>query len=479
MSNNMQETAVSQHYIDELGAGIEHIWDVAQSLGLRPFPTNFEIVPATVMYEIGSYGMPGRFSHWTHGKAYQMQKTMYDYGLSKIYELVINTNPCSAFLLESNSVLQNKLVAAHVLAHSDFFANNAHFARTSRHMDDSVALNAERIRHYEFEHGTEEVEKLLDAVLSIQEHIDPYVTLEDVQPAEKKPARHHDGAYDDLWKLDKRGAEAGASDESPVRSRHKPSQPVRDLLLFILVHSPRLQDWERDVISIVRQESLYFYPQMQTKIINEGWASFWHARIMRELDLSTDDYMEFAELHASILQPSRQRLNPYHLGFRMLEDIERRWDEEGEGKGREKLFEVREIESDVSLIRNYLTQELVEEVARRCGITPLQVDEVIGYYSMLHRKPLGKYHVQVCTNIACQAVGGEELYEHASRVLQLGNKQASSDGLISLEEVECMGACSWAPAIQINYDFHHFVTPERFDRLMQALRDGSYEKKAS
>jgi len=362
MSNNMQETAVSQHYIDELGAGIEHIWDVAQSLGLRPFPTNFEIVPATVMYEIGSYGMPGRFSHWTHGKAYQMQKTMYDYGLSKIYELVINTNPCSAFLLESNSVLQNKLVAAHVLAHSDFFANNAHFARTSRHMDDSVALNAERIRHYEFEHGTEEVEKLLDAVLSIQEHIDPYVTLEDVQPAEKKPARHHDGAYDDLWKLDKRGAEAGASDESPVRSRHKPSQPVRDLLLFILVHSPRLQDWERDVISIVRQESLYFYPQMQTKIINEGWASFWHARIMRELDLSTDDYMEFAELHASILQPSRQRLNPYHLGFRMLEDIERRWDEEGEGKGREKLFEVREIESDVSLIRNYLTQELVEDL---------------------------------------------------------------------------------------------------------------------
>lgn len=126
-----------------------------------------------------------------------------------------------------------------------------------------------------------------------------------------------------------------------------------------------------------------------------------------------------------------------------------------------------------------VTQELVEEVARRCGVTPLQVDEVIGYYSMLHRKPLGKFHVQVCTNIACQVVGGEELYEHASRTLGLGNKQRTQDGLISLEEVECMGACSWAPAIQINYDFHHCVTPERFDRLMQALRDGSYERKAS
>lgn len=126
-----------------------------------------------------------------------------------------------------------------------------------------------------------------------------------------------------------------------------------------------------------------------------------------------------------------------------------------------------------------VTQELVEEVARRCQVTPLQVDEVIGYYSMLHRRPLGKYHVQVCTNIACQAVGGEELYDHASRTLRLGNKEASPDGLISLEEVECMGACSWAPAIQINYDFHHNVTPERFDQLMQALRDGTYQGQKS
>jgi NADH-quinone oxidoreductase subunit E len=126
-----------------------------------------------------------------------------------------------------------------------------------------------------------------------------------------------------------------------------------------------------------------------------------------------------------------------------------------------------------------VTRELVEEVALRCGVTTLQVDEVIGYYSMLHRKPLGKYHVQVCTNIACQAVGGEELFAHASRTLQLGNKEVSPDGLISLEEVECMGACSWAPAVQVNYDFFHLVTPEGFDNLMAALRDGSYGRQAS
>jgi NADH-quinone oxidoreductase subunit E len=127
----------------------------------------------------------------------------------------------------------------------------------------------------------------------------------------------------------------------------------------------------------------------------------------------------------------------------------------------------------------FVSRELIDEVAKRCGVAALQVDEVIGYYSMLHRHPIGKYNIQICTNISCQAVGGEELMEYACRSLHIGNRQTTPDGLITLEEVECMGACSWAPAIEINYDFHHKVTPERFDQLIAALRDGSYEKKAS
>lgn len=118
----------------------------------------------------------------------------------------------------------------------------------------------------------------------------------------------------------------------------------------------------------------------------------------------------------------------------------------------------------------HVTDELVEEVARRCGVTTLQVHEVVGYYSMLYRKPKGKYHVQVCTNISCLLVGGEELYQHAEKKLGIGNKQVTADGLFSLEEVECMGACSWAPAIEINYDFHHAVTPQKFDALIDALQ---------
>lgn len=117
-----------------------------------------------------------------------------------------------------------------------------------------------------------------------------------------------------------------------------------------------------------------------------------------------------------------------------------------------------------------VTQELIEEVAKRCGVTPLQVDEVIGYYSMLHRKPLGKFHVQVCTNISCLLTGGEELYHHVCKKLGIGNKEVTEDGMFSVEEVECMGACSWAPAVQVNYDFHHFVTPEKLDALIESLK---------
>src|SRR5438477_11463349 len=156
-----------------ISAAIEAIWEVGEQMELDPFPIHFEIVPAKIMYEIGAYGLPGRFSHWTHGKAFHQMKTMYDYGLSKIYELIINTDPAQAFLMEGNSHIQNKLVIAHVIGHSDFFKNNVYFNHTSRQMVESVAMNAERIRRYEFEHGAHEVEKYLDAVLAIEEHIDP------------------------------------------------------------------------------------------------------------------------------------------------------------------------------------------------------------------------------------------------------------------------------------------------------------------
>lgn len=119
-----------------------------------------------------------------------------------------------------------------------------------------------------------------------------------------------------------------------------------------------------------------------------------------------------------------------------------------------------------------ITDELVQEVAKRVGVSPLQVNEVLTYYSMLHRKPMGKYHVQICTNISCLLLGGEELWNRASQKLGIGHKEVTADGRVSLEDVECIGACSWAPAIQVNFDFYHDVTMAQIEKLIDGLAAG-------
>lgn len=189
--------------LERLRDGIDHAWAEALKFGLDPFPTHFELVPASIMYEFASYSLPGRFSHWTHGKAYYRQKMQYDLGLSKIYEMVINTNPSYAFLMEMNDLLQNTFVAAHVFGHTDFFKNNAYFQHTSKRMIDKVSIHAERIARYEFDHGKAEVEHFLDAVLSIQEHVDYHQLIRpevDKDPDERQIKIA--GPYDDLWQLD-------------------------------------------------------------------------------------------------------------------------------------------------------------------------------------------------------------------------------------------------------------------------------------
>src|SRR6266498_3181095 len=367
--------------IGELERSVELIWDVALRFGLDPFPTNFEIVPASVMYEVGSYALPGRYSHWTFGKAYQRMKTMYDFGLSKIYEVVINTNPAYGFLLETNSPVQNKMVIAHVLGHVDFFKNNVYFSKTNRRMVESVSSHSQRIMEYEFKYGRKAVEKFLDAVLAIEEHIDPNFFIkrevsveEEKRRAELRPA---EGRYDDLWHLDERSfarVAAAAQSEAIEPASDKPRErlPEKDIVYFLMKNSPTLATWQRDVMGMVHKEMEYFVPQMQTKIMNEGWASIWHARIMRELDLSDNEHIEFAGLHSGVVSPQKGQINPYYLGYKIWEEIERRWEapskEEHErfgrsgGEGREKIFEVRELENDVSFLRNYLTAELCEEL---------------------------------------------------------------------------------------------------------------------
>lgn len=364
--------------IQALERSIDEITEIAQGFGLDFYPMRYEICPADIIYTFGAYGMPTRFSHWSFGKTFHKMKMQYDFGLSKIYELVINSNPCYAFLLDGNSLIQNKLIVAHVLAHCDFFKNNARFSLTNRNMVESMSASAERIRMYEIEHGSEKVEALLDAVLAIQEHVDPSLIhrykQEEKEQREKRtsksvpPAPVTKSPYEDLWGLD----DSPQAEEKEPAGKKFPPTPEKDLLWFIQQYAPNLEEWQRDVLTILRDEMLYFWPQMETKIMNEGWASYWHIRILREMDLTPEETIEFAKLNSAVVQPSRNSLNPYYLGLKIFEDIEERWNKPSEeekeklgrtgGQGRAKMFEVRELDSDTSFIRSFLTKKLVEDL---------------------------------------------------------------------------------------------------------------------
>ena len=335
--------------IRELNIAAKEIEQIARGMGLDFYPVHFEICPAEALYTFGAYGMPVRFTHWSFGKAFYRLKMQYDLNVSRIYELVINSNPAYAFLLAGNDFLQNKLVIGHVYAHVDFFKNNRYFKKTPKDMVDRMAAHAQQIREYELDYGPEKVEQILDAALSIQEHVDARAHIAPVRrqdKAKKVPLKQKRTPYDDLWDLD--GSDAAA----PELTEEVLSE---DLLLFLIKQAPGLEEWQRDVLSIVREESLYFNPQIETKIINEGWATYWHTRIMRELELNGSEVLDFAMMHSQVVQPGRGSLNPYYLGNKILEDL-------GERFGQEFLFEVRETENDASLVRNYLTRDLVEKL---------------------------------------------------------------------------------------------------------------------
>lgn len=292
----------------------DRIWETARALGLDPWETEFAVVPANVIYDVAARALPGRYSHWTFGKTYWKQKWSYDAGQSRIYELVINTRPARAFLLEGNREIEHLLVKAHVLAHVDFFRHNLYFRDTERQMDVLASLRADRIAAYEAQYGLEPVEQFLTACLTFEWCVEP----------EAPPGK-------------------GAA-----------FRPTRDVLGFLLTHGDHLEGWQQDILAVVRAESLYFLPQARTKIVNEGWATYWHGQILRHLPLSDGDWVEYARLNAAVTSPRPAGINPYHLGLAIMRDIEGTY-------GRERLFEVRAVESDVSLIRNYLSREVVEQ----------------------------------------------------------------------------------------------------------------------
>lgn len=365
----------------------------ARDYGLDFFEVIFEVVDWEEINEIAAYGgYPLRYPHWRFGMEYHALSKSYAYGLSKIYEMVINNDPCYAYLLAANHWVDQKLVMAHVYAHCDFFKHNYSFAFTNRKMVDEMANHAARIRRYMELHGESEVEQFLDLCLSLDNLIDynaPYIVRrraetegeEDEPPllqARKLVAKEYLDEFINPPELLAEDMRRRREEEVKAQGRF-PREPEKDVLLFLLEHAP-LANWQRDVLGIVREEAYYFAPQGRTKIMNEGWACFWHSRIMTERALTDAEIIDYADHHSATVAPHPGRLNPYKLGLELFRDIEERWNkgrfgpeweacdswdaqknwDTGAGLGREKIFEIRKLYNDVTFIDEFLTPEFCE-----------------------------------------------------------------------------------------------------------------------
>jgi stage V sporulation protein R len=304
--------------------------------------------------------------------------------------MVINTDPCYAYLLRCNQLVDQKLVMAHVYGHNDFFKNNIAFSRTNRKMMDEMANHGNRIRGHMERHGEDTVENFIDSCLSLENLIDihsPFIKRRDEvsrydfyteDDDQDGPAKFRSKDYMDAFvnppsvlKEQARKAEA-----EKQKARHFPETPERDVLLFLLEHAP-LNAWQHDVLAIIREEAYYFAPQAQTKIMNEGWASYWHSTIMTTKMLHSSELVDYADHHSGTMATYPGRLNPYKMGIELLRDIEERWNkgqfgpewdacDDAEtrrnwdmrlGLGRQKIFEVRRVHTDVTFIDTFLTIE--------------------------------------------------------------------------------------------------------------------------
>lgn len=362
----------------------------AREVGLDFFEVIFEVLGFDELNMVAAYGgFPNRYPHWRFGMDYERLSKGYEYGLSKIYEMVINNDPCYAYLLESNAEVDQKLVMAHVFGHGDFFKNNFFFSKSNRKMMDEMANHATRVRRWIDKIGLDRVEDFLDRCLSIENLIDYHAPF-----IRRRPEPRPDSADEDE-RVEVRGFKVGREymsgyvnprefmekqrkklEAEKAQKKKFPERAERDVLLFLLEHAP-LERWEFDILSTAREEAYYFAPQGQTKIMNEGWASYWHSKIMTTRALRDSELIDYADHHSGTLGVRPGSLNPYKLGIELWRDIEDRWNRGRFGKeydecddlrarrswdkkvglGRQKIFEVRRHYNDVTFIDEFLTPE--------------------------------------------------------------------------------------------------------------------------
>jgi len=371
----------------------DEIYGYALEYGLDFYPVRFEVSDYdTINILAAQGGFPNRYPHWRFGMDYDQLSKGYAYGLQKIYEMVINTNPCYAYLLNANHIVDQKIVMAHVYGHADFFKNNAWFANTDRNMMAVMANHGTKIRRYMERFGQNKVEEFIDRVLSIENLIDVGVLFETQELNRQREERllsakeeiasaedERSTALKSFMRSKEKTGKKNELKEEVSDLREKKVNAPRDIMFYLLDNAP-LEEWESDILGILRDEAYYFLPQRLTKIMNEGWASYWHSHIMTNKALKASEIIDYADHHAGVMAMSKQNINPYKIGIELYRDIEFRWNTGRFGKdynecedmhtklnwnknlglGRQKIFEVRKTHNDVSFIDEFFTPEFCE-----------------------------------------------------------------------------------------------------------------------
>jgi len=392
-----ESNLLSQGVSPELAERIPGIIAECKKHGLDPYELVIEEYNADEIVEIAAYGgFPVRYPHFSFGQQYQQLHNQYHAGMGKIYEMVINNDPTYMYLQRNNPLVDNLTVVAHALAHSDFFKNNIYFKNTNKNMMNIMATHGQKIRRYSNTYGRKRVATFLDSCLAIDDLIDPTMLWDDGpgkptsrivmegEPHQYAPSKIKTKSYMDGYVNTKQYLKQQRSDhyrdKKKARQKYPPS-PVRDILLFIM-NNFRFEPWQQSILSMVREESMYFRPQMTTKVLNEGWASYWDSYIMTQCGYADDDgIVSYAKHHSGVLGGKYAMNNPYRLGNYLLRDVERRWDTGQFGRewdncddynlkknwntdaneGRDKIYDVRKNYNDINFINEFFTQEFCEE----------------------------------------------------------------------------------------------------------------------
>lgn len=317
--------------------------DAAQRLGLEPRECAWEEVPVDAVYRMAAYMLPGMYAHWTKGRDVWRMRHRFETGEEHLYELVVNTRPARAYLLDHNNLGEQLFVVAHVLGHLDFFDRNGHMAAARTDMEALLRPAADRFRRYEEEHGLERVERIVDLAQSLSWHVCPVVPAPE---AEAKPELR-EYPLRDIDEVLGRLPQAVRSRAGVWRRGWR--LPCPDVLWFLAQYAP-LEEWERDIVQVVREVGLHLLPQARTKVMDEGWAVYWGLRVLAACDLPAEVNLIASRLHAQVASPHPLRLNPYWLGWRLWEYV---------GAGQTDLFGLCAVESDASFLRNWIDEGFV------------------------------------------------------------------------------------------------------------------------